>query len=47
VGRGHPNEKETEEFIVNLLKDRIIKRFGVPTNITTNNAKASISLDLV
>jgi hypothetical protein len=41
-----PTKKETEEVMMSFLEDRIITRFGAPTKITTDNAKAFISLDL-
>jgi transposase InsO family protein len=33
-------KKATEEVVINFLEDRIITRFGVPSKITTDNAKA-------
>lgn len=39
-----PTMKATYEVVMNFLEDRIITRFGVPTKITTNNAKAFNSL---
>jgi transposase InsO family protein len=42
-----PTKKATEEVVVNFLEDRIITRFGAPSNITTDNAKAFNSYALV
>jgi transposase InsO family protein len=41
-----PTKKATEEVVVNFLEERIITRFGVPSKITTDNAKAFSSLAL-
>jgi transposase InsO family protein len=38
--------KSIEELIMNSLEERIITRFGVPSKITTDNAKAFSSLAL-
>jgi transposase InsO family protein len=35
-----PTKKATEEAVMNFLEERIITRFGVPSKITTDNAKA-------
>jgi transposase InsO family protein len=42
-----PTKKATEEVVMNFLEDRIITRFGVPSKITTDNAKAFSSYALV
>jgi transposase InsO family protein len=42
-----PIKKATEEVVMNFLEDRIITRFGVPSKITTDNAKAFSSHALV
>ena len=42
-----PTKKATEEVVMNFLEDRIITRFGAPSKITTDNAKAFISYALV
>jgi transposase InsO family protein len=34
-----PTKKATEEVVMNFLEDRIITRFGIPSKITTDNAK--------
>jgi hypothetical protein len=34
-----PTKKATEEVVMNVLEERIITRFGVPSKITTDNAK--------
>jgi hypothetical protein len=34
-----PKNKSTEEVVMNFLEERIITRFGVPSKITTDNAK--------
>jgi hypothetical protein len=41
-----PTKKVIEEVVMNFLGDRIITRFGAPTRITTNDAKAFSSLAL-
>jgi hypothetical protein len=41
-----PTNKATEEVVMNFLEERIITRFGVPSKITTDNAKAFSSLAL-
>jgi transposase InsO family protein len=41
-----PTKKTTKEVVKNFLEERIITRFGVPSKITTNNAKAFSSLAL-
>jgi hypothetical protein len=41
-----PTKKATEEVVMNFLEERIITRFGVPSKITTDNAKAFSSLAL-
>jgi transposase InsO family protein len=35
-----PTKKATEEVVMNFLEERIITGFGVPSKITTDNAKA-------
>jgi hypothetical protein len=35
-----PTKKATEEVVMNFLEDRIITRFGIPSKITIDNAKA-------
>jgi hypothetical protein len=40
-------KKAIEEVLMNFLEERIITRFGVPSKITTGNAKAFISLVLL
>jgi transposase InsO family protein len=42
-----PTKKATEEVFMNFLEDRIITRFGAPSKITTDNAKAFSSYTLV
>jgi hypothetical protein len=42
-----PTKKEIDEVVMNFLEDRIITRFGVPTKITTDNAKAFSSIKFV
>jgi transposase InsO family protein len=42
-----PTKKATEEVVMNFLEDRIITRFGAPSKITTDNAKAFSSYALV
>jgi hypothetical protein len=42
-----PTKKATEEVVMNFLEDRIITRFGVPSKITIDNAKAFNSYALV
>jgi hypothetical protein len=42
-----PTKKATEEVVMNFLEERIITRFGVPSKITTKNAKAFSSHALV
>jgi hypothetical protein len=42
-----PTKKATEEVVMNFLEDRIITRFGVPSKITMDNAKAFSSYALV
>jgi transposase InsO family protein len=39
-------KKEIEEVVVNFIEDIIITRFGSLAKITTDNAKAFISLEL-
>jgi hypothetical protein len=39
-------KKATEEVIMSFIEDKIITRFGAPTKITNDNAKAFISLTL-
>jgi hypothetical protein len=41
-----PTNKATEEVVMNFLEEGIITRFGVPSKITTENAKALSSLSL-
>jgi hypothetical protein len=41
-----PTKKATEEVVMNFLEERIITRFGVPFEITTDNDKALSSLAL-
>jgi hypothetical protein len=41
-----PTKKATEEVVMNFLEERIITRLGVPSKITTDNAKFFISLAL-
>jgi transposase InsO family protein len=41
-----PTKKATEEVVMSFLEDKIVTRFGAPTIITTNNAKAFNSLAL-
>jgi len=41
-----PTKKSTEEVVMDVLEEIIITRFGVPSNITTNIAKAFNSLGL-
>jgi hypothetical protein len=36
-------KKATEEVVMNVLEEQIITRFGVPSKITTDNAKAFTS----
>ena len=40
-------KKAIEEVVMNFLEDRIITRFGVPSKITIDNAKAFSSYALV
>ena len=35
-----PTKAATEKVVMDFLEDKIITRFGVPTKITTDNAKA-------
>jgi transposase InsO family protein len=42
-----PTKKAIEEVVMNFLEDRIITRFGIPSKITTDNAKAFSSYALV
>jgi transposase InsO family protein len=42
-----PTKKATEEVVMNFLEERIITRFGIPSKITTDNAKAFSSHALV
>jgi hypothetical protein len=42
-----PTKKATEEVVMNFLEEQIITRFGVPSKITTHNAKAFSSHALV
>jgi len=42
-----PTKKAIEELVMNFLEEQIITRFGVPSKITTDNAKAFISHALV
>jgi len=42
-----PTKKAIEEVVMNFLEERIITRFGVPSKITTDNAKAFSSHALV
>jgi ribonuclease HI/transposase InsO family protein len=42
-----PTKKATEEVVMSFLEDRIITRFGIPSKITTDNAKAFSSYALV
>jgi hypothetical protein len=42
-----PTKKATEEVVMNFLEERIITRFGIPSNITIDNAKAFSSYALV
>jgi hypothetical protein len=42
-----PTKKATEEVVMTFLEDRIITRFGAPSKITTDNAKAFSSYALV
>jgi transposase InsO family protein len=41
-----PTKKQMEEVMMKFLEKNIITRFGVPTKITTNNAKSFISVAL-
>jgi hypothetical protein len=41
-----PTKKSTEEVVMNFLEERIITIFGVPSKITTDNAKDFSSLVL-
>jgi transposase InsO family protein len=41
-----PTKFATDKVLMDFLEDRIITRFGVPTKITTDNAKAFSSTDL-
>jgi hypothetical protein len=36
-----PTKKATNKVVIEFLEDKIITRFGVPTKITTDNAKLS------
>jgi hypothetical protein len=38
-----PTKSTTEKVVMDFLEDRIITRFGVPSKIVTNNAKAFCS----
>jgi transposase InsO family protein len=42
-----PTKKATKEVVMNFLEDQIINRFGVPSKITTDNAKDFNSYALV
>ena len=42
-----PTKKATEEVVMNFLEDQIITRFGIPSKITTDNAKDFSSHALV
>ena len=35
-----PTKAATEKVLIDFLEDKIITRFGVPTKITTDNAKS-------
>ena len=41
-----PTKKATDKVIMEFLEDKIITRFGVPSKITTDNAKAFSSAKL-
>jgi transposase InsO family protein len=41
-----PTKRETYKVVMEFLEDKIITRFGVPTKITTDNAKAFSSMEL-
>jgi hypothetical protein len=41
-----PTKSATDKVVMDFLEDRIITRFGVPTKITTDNAKSFSSTEL-
>jgi transposase InsO family protein len=41
-----PTKSATDKVVMDFLEDKIITRFGVPTKITTDNAKAFSSTEL-
>jgi transposase InsO family protein len=41
-----PTKSATDKVVMDFLEDKIITRFGVPTKITTDNAKAFNSTEL-
>jgi hypothetical protein len=41
-----PTKKATDKVMIEFLEDKIITRFGVPTKITTDNAKAFSLMEL-
>jgi hypothetical protein len=41
-----PTKKATEEVVMKFLEEKIITRFGIPTKITTDNAKDFSSMAL-
>jgi hypothetical protein len=41
-----PTKSATEKVVMDFLEDRIITRFGVPSKIVTDNAKAFCSIEM-
>jgi hypothetical protein len=42
-----PTKTTTEKVVMDFLEDRIITRFGVPSKIVTDNAKAFCSAEML